>query len=587
MFLIDHFKFLFDGGLNPATADTTVLRARRSISTTIFLVVPLTIGLIISNYYTGGERDNLYIAIATAIVFLSLYVQAYLNQQLLASQIPMFCFWIVICLAMMTVGVWGNTWGWLLCLPAVGSLIGRIVGLIWALISVITLWVFACLQYNGYEFAFAPSMNGPEPLAVALEVTLVLVMLTTVNFVFRSGQINAERKLNANVHQLEQEVHERTLAENEARQSEQAKASFLAAMSHELRTPLNGVIGASQLLAEGQLPSKKQELVEVILHSSESLIEVINNVLDLSRLDANTIELETIPVDLRDLLTSTLAPLGFQAREKGVKFSLVIEDDIPEFVKGDPTRLRQIILNVVGNAVKFTNTGEVSVVLDTALDRIRLKITDTGIGIPKHAQASLFEPYVQADVSTMRKFGGSGLGLSIVKGLLSAMAGKIIVNSIPGRGSTFTIFLPMQATTAPAAKPTVPSAIELPRLSIVVADDNAINRMVLSRMLEQDGHKVVAMSNGREVVDYLPDHEVNLILMDLQMPVMDGVAAVRKIRAMPGSRSTIPVIAVTANVVREQPEELLAAGMNGFLSKPFRQSELRAALQQALSADPG
>ena len=387
--------------------------------------------------------------------------------------------------------------------------------------------------------------------------------------------------------ELEKEVHDRTLAENEARQSEQAKASFLAAMSHELRTPLNGVIGASQLLMEGDLPSKEKELVDVVLNSSEALLELINNVMDLSRLDSQSIELEKVPVNIDELFRSTLAPLEFQAKEKGVKFSLVIEDDIPEYVRGDPTRLRQILLNLVGNAVKFTNTGEVSVVLDTALERMRLKVTDTGIGINTQAQSSLFEPYVQADKTTMRKFGGSGLGLTIVKQLVSAMGGKIVVNSVPGRGSIFTVFLPMKSMRPPAIKPTSRSEIKLPSLSIVVADDNAVNRMVLSRLLEADGHKVVTMSNGREELDYLPDHVVSVIMMDLQMPVMDGVTAVRKIRAMDGSRSTIPVIAVTANVVHEDPRDLIRSGMTGFLSKPFRQEESRDALQKAMSPNPG
>lgn len=587
MFLTDHLKTLWNGGLDPANAHPVTLRERRTISSIIFFVVPVAIGLFISNYYTGGERDNIYIAIATVIVFLSLYIQAYGNRQLLASQLPIFAFWVVMVLALMSVGVWGNTWAWLLCLPAIASLVaGRTAGVIWAFICMTTLWVFAYWQSSGIEFEFAPDMTGPMPLTLAIEASLVLLMLTLATFVFRTAQLNAERKLNATVKQLEKEVHERTLAEQEARQSEQSKASFLAAMSHELRTPLNGVIGASQLLQQGHLPSKKKELVDVVLQSSEILLELINNVLDLSRLDSNTIELESVAIDLRELLSSTISPLGFQAREKGINFTLVVEDDIPEFVKGDPTRLRQILLNLVGNAVKFTSSGEVTVVADTALERIRIKVSDTGIGISKQAQASLFEPYVQADLSTMRKFGGSGLGLTIVKQLVSAMGGKIAVNSVPGRGSTFTLFLPLKKTVKPLIKVAPNANLKLPHLSVVVADDNAINRMVLSRMLEEDGHKVVTMSNGKEVVEYLPNHNVSVVLMDLQMPVMDGMTALRQIRAMRGSRGTVPVIAVTANVIREQPEDVIATGMNGFLSKPFRQEELRAVLRKAIAPNP-
>lgn len=587
MFLINHLKFLWNGGLNPSNSDPVMLRERRTLSTTIFFVLPVTIGLIVSNYYTDGERDNIFIAIATVVVFFSLYLQAYFNQQFLASQMPITACWLVVVMAMTSVGVWANSWAWLLCLPAIAALVaGRGAGVVWTLICSITLWVFAYMHYTGYEFPFSGPMEGELPLTLALEATLVMLMLSSATYVFRNAQVTAEKKLSDTVKQLEKEVHDRTLAENEARQSEQAKASFLAAMSHELRTPLNGVIGASQLLQDGDLPSKKKELIDVVLQSSETLLELINNVMDLSRLDSQTIELEKVPVNITELLRSTLAPLEFQAKEKGVKYSLTIEDDIPEYVRGDPTRLRQILLNLVGNAVKFTNAGEVDVVLDTALDRMRLKITDTGIGITKKAQASLFEPYVQADKTTMRKFGGSGLGLTIVKQLVSAMGGKISVNSVPGRGSTFTVFLPLTSAQAPIIKPTSRSEIKLPSLLIAVADDNAVNRMVLSRLLEADGHKVVTMSNGKEVLDYLPDHDVSVIMMDLQMPVMDGVTAVRKIRAMRGRRSTIPVIAVTANVVHEDPKDLMKSGMTGFLSKPFRQEELREALQKAMSPNP-
>jgi signal transduction histidine kinase/ActR/RegA family two-component response regulator len=587
VFLINHIFYLWNGGLDPKKADPITLRERRTLANTIFLVLPVAIGLIVSNLYTGGARDNVYIAAATIIVFLSLYIQAYLNRQLLASQIPIFAFWVVMCLAMMTVGVGGNTWAWLLCLPAIGLLVaGRVAGVIWAVICIITLWVFAVMESRGYYFEYAQGIGAKAPFALALEASLVLTMLTAAAFVFRNGQVVAELKLNQTVKQLEKEVHERTLAENEAKQSEQAKSTFLAAMSHELRTPLNGVIGASQLLADGELPSKKMELVNVVLQSSETLLELINNVLDLTRLDSNTIELESLSLDLRDLTEKTVAPLSFQSREKNVNFSLVVEDDIPSYVYGDPIRLRQIILNLVGNAVKFTNAGEISVILDTALDRIRLRISDTGIGISKQAQASLFEPYVQADITIMRKFGGSGLGLTIVKKLVSSMEGKIVVSSVPGRGSTFTVFLPLKAAPAPIKKTSSRSDMTLPQLSIAVADDNAVNRMLLSKMLESDGHDVVTMSNGKEVVEYLANHDVDVILMDLQMPVLDGVSALRKIRAMPGPRSKTPVVAVTANVVMEKPKEMMALGMNGYLKKPFLYSELREVLVKAIAPNP-
>ena len=587
MFLIKHIQFLWNGGFDPSTSNPISLRERRTLSTTIFFAIPIAIGLIISNYYTGGERDNIYITFAVVVMIFSLYVQSYFDQPLLASQVPIFAFWLVMFVAMLSVGVWGNTWAWLLTFPAIASLVaGRTSGVIWSLICIATLWGFAYAQYSGYEFPFVLDAGIPNPLALAFEASLVLLMLSGATFAFRNAQLNAERKVNATVKLLEKEVHDRTIAENEARQSEQAKASFLAAMSHELRTPLNGVIGASQILKDGDLPSKKKELIDVVLQGSETLLELINNVMDLSRLDSQTIQLEAVPVDLRYLMKQTLAPLNFQAKEKGVGFKLIIEDDIPEFIEGDPTRIRQILLNLVGNAIKFTSVGEVEVILDTALERLRLKVTDTGIGITKSAQAGLFEPYVQADKTTMRRFGGSGLGLTIVKQLVSAMEGKIVVSSVPGRGSTFTVFLPLKSTTKPAIAPTRTSDMRLSSLNIVVADDNAVNKMVLSRLLEVDGHHVVTVSNGKEAFEYLHDHSVDIIMMDLQMPVMDGVTAARKIRALSGPRSKVPIVAVTANVVHESPEDLFEQGMNGFLSKPYRQEELREVLAIAMSPNP-
>ena len=284
-------------------------------------------------------------------------------------------------------------------LSAISSLVaGRLSGVLWAFICGITLWSFAWLQYNGYQFEFGPVTTGIEPLVLAFEATLVLIMLTVAIFIFRSGQLSAEERLNSTVNQLEKEVHDRSLAEAEARQSEEAKSTFLAAMSHELRTPpLNGVIGASHLLQnDGGLSQKKQELVNVVLRSSDTLLELINNVLDLSRLDADAIELEREPLDLRDVVGSSVEPLRFQAQEKGLSFNLLVENDLPAWIKGDSARLLQVVLNLVGNAVKSTNSGEVSVIVDTALERICTKISDIGIGIPTKAQASLFEPYVQA-----------------------------------------------------------------------------------------------------------------------------------------------------------------------------------------------
>ena len=584
MFLIDHLVFLWNGGLDPARSLPAELRERRTLSATIAFAIPVALGLFISNYYTGGERDNLYIALATCVLVVALYVQAYGNKPLLASQLPIFAFWVVMCLAMSTVGVSGNTWAWLLTIPAIAALVsGRVAGVVWAAVCMITLWVFAWQHAHGAAFEFSQELAPAQVYALAFEASLVLLMLSSATYVFRNGQLNAERKLSTAVRDLEREVHDRSLAENEARQSEQSKAGFLAAMSHEIRTPLHGIIGATQLLGQERLSGKKQEWLDVVLKSSETLLEITNNVLDLSQLDSKNLQMEALPVDLRQLLSTTLASDEFKAGEKGLEFTVTVSDEIPAYIKGDSTRLRQIFMNLVGNAVKFTDKGGVTVDVDTALDRMRIRVSDTGIGISKQAQGNLFDPYVQADLATMRKFGGSGLGLTIVKRLVTAMNGKIVVDSVPGQGSTFTVFLPLEEARKPAETVTPRQQIQIPKLNVVVADDNAINLMVLASMLEEDGHHVIPMTNGKDVVEYLPDHKVDMVLMDLQMPVMDGVTAVRKIRAMRGRLATTPVVAVTSNVLREQPQEMLDAGMSAFLAKPFRAEQLREVMLEAMS----
>ncbi len=585
---MNHFKFLWNGGLDPEYANPVTLRERRTLSSTILFAIPLAVAMMVANSYMGGERDNLYIGVGIGVLVASLYIQAYLNAQLLASQIPIFAFWVVMCLAMMTVGVWGNTWAWLLTVPAIASLVaGRTAGVIWAIICMQTLWAFAYLHASGYEFEYGRELTEQEVLTLAWEGSLVLVMLTLATFIFRNAQVNAEKKLNETVRELEKEVHDRTIAENEARQSEQAKASFLAAMSHELRTPLNGVVGASQLLSNRKdLNPEQHELVNVVMRSSENLIELINNVLDLSRLDSNEVELEAAPIEIRELLDTSLAALAFQAKEKGLNFAVVVEDDIPDYVEGDPTRLRQVLINLVGNAVKFTNSGEITIILDTAMNRMRLRIIDTGIGIAKSAQAALFEPYVQAEATIVRRYGGSGLGLSIVKRLVHAMSGRITVQSTPGRGSIFTVFLPLEPSGPPDFTTSELEDVDVPPLYVLVVDDNAVNRMVLSRMLEEDGHDVVTVANGKEAIEYYRDHKIDVIMMDLQMPVMDGVSATRKIRTMSYGKSSVPIIAVTANVATESPEQILASGLNALLGKPYKKEELRAALAEVIASQP-
>ncbi|MFM1896136.1 MAG: hypothetical protein RLZZ385_1210 [Pseudomonadota bacterium] len=579
-----HLRRLWNGGLDPVGADPLALRKRRTIAGTALALIPFGLLLMVSNLYTGTPQDNPPIAIALLLVIACTYLQAYFNLQEAAANLGIAGFWVVVLVAMSDIGLWGKAWTWLLPIAPIATLVsGRFAGVIWSVVCTATLWTIAWLQVSGHPFPLAREMPGDSPIYVAIEGTMILGMLAAATFVFRMVQDFTEQRLSATVKQLEAEVQQRTLAETEARQSEIAKSAFLAAMSHELRTPLTGVIGASQLLLQSNLPASKKELVDVIVQSSETLMELSNNVLDLAALDSGKMVLEHVAMDLRQLLNNLLKPLEFQARNKGISLTQSVHEDVPHLVTGDPMRLRQVLLNLIGNAIKFTENGGITVSVDLAFDKLRIKVTDTGIGIPSNALATLFEPYVQAQADTPRRFGGSGLGLAIAKKLVTTMGGKIMVQSEQMEGSTFTLFLPCVKASGVATRTAPPKTLNQPPLRVLIADDNAVNRMVLSRLLEQDDHTVVVVTNGREALDYLADHDVDLVLMDLQMPTLDGMSAVRRLRTLEGQKSDTPVIAITANVNREDSRMLVHAGMNGVLTKPFRYEDLKQVIGNVMA----
>lgn len=593
MHLRQHLNFLYNGGLNPDTANPDELRRRRILSACIFSMSPVGFALMIANVFYDSYSDNYAIGPGIAMVFVAIYIQASLNRPRFAANLCVFALFLIPSGLMIRHGIIGTPILWMLLVPTISILlVGRRSGIIWciACIGVISLFYIletsGILVHNRAQTQIALANLGQDAIYIfALEASLILIILTGATIVFRNAQMNAESKLRSTVHSLRNEVHTRSLAEEEARLSEKAKSAFLAAMGHELRTPLNGVIGATRLLKVSETDKDKEELTEIIVQSSETLLELINNVMDLSSLESGKLELERLSLDLREVVAQTIAPLEFQARSRGIKLEKEFSQDLPYRIYGDPTRLRQILINLLGNSIKFTETGSVKLVADVAYDKLRLRIIDTGIGIPVDAQAKLFEPYVQAEVDTTRKYGGSGLGLSIVKKLVSAMGGKILLESVPGEGSMFTLFLPLE----PANDRVIPEAqygeSVLPRLKALVVDDNAVNRMVLARLLENDHHEVVSVTNGREAVDYIDSHNLDVVLMDIQMPEMDGLEAARKIRELKGVKAKLPIIAITANTSKEEQSKAMASGMNGFIAKPFRYDELVHELQLTLNPE--
>ena len=421
------------------------------------------------------------------------------------------------------------------------------------------------------------------------------IWLSTLSVSFKNPEGRIRRVVSASQEITEQKLAELALsnAKEEAEIANRAKSTFLATMSHEIRTPLNGVLGMAQAMGRDELSPLQRERLEIIQRSGETLLAILNDVLDLSKIEAGKLELETTAFDIVDLIDGARAVFASQAAAKGFDLTLSLDPAGAGTYRGDPTRVRQILFNLISNALKFTETGGVEIGLAQSEGGLALWVKDTGIGIAPEHMAALFEKFEQADASTTRRFGGTGLGLAICRELAELMGGSITGESEPGRGSTFLVSLPLAriADAAPApAREAAPAADQgaLARLRVLAAEDNAVNQRVLAALLEHLGVELTIVGNGQQAVEAWEADDWSAILMDVQMPVMDGPTATRLIRQREGEagRPRTPIIALTANALSHQVERYRADGMDDFVAKPIEVARLLEALENAFAQTP-
>ncbi len=586
---------LFNAGIDPATAEPIRLRRIRVVNGATVGFFVIAIPFVVQYWRMGVPYMSLAI-IATMLGGL-------INLRLLRkTRNPDLCGYFVTTLIYLLLiisncssgGFYDPNYSWLYVIPLAGLVaVDLRAGWVWTGVIVLTTLVFWGLAESGFVVpdVIPADRHAIQSLLNRLTAIVAIGMLATC---FVLIQRHTERTLGA-------EVKIRQRAERDARAANLAKSEFLANMSHEIRTPMNGVIGMADLLLKEELTGRQRQRVEVINTSAEALLALIDDILDLSKIEAGKLSLKDVDFPLRDTLKRVIKLLFPRAENKGISLDLEIADELPDWLFGDAARISQVLINLVGNAIKFTSVGRILVRAVPSPKEgklwVRFTVEDTGIGIAPEIQERLFDPFMQAEGSSNRRFEGTGLGLTISKKIVEdLMKGEIGVWSELGHGSTFWFTIPLPEGSRPTdsgwlraqeavASSTSPAMAKRRRekFRLLVVDDSTINLMVAVGQLTELGYPSDTVSTGREALDLLDRERYDLILMDCQMPELDGYETTRRLRIREqGSGGHLPVIAVTAHAMKGEREKCLAAGMDDYIAKPFRTESLGMILDRWL-----